>query len=104
LVGWLKGIRLAMKAAFSTPDAPYEYSPNCAVTDQGNVEILAITTVFPGIPIHYCIWHVLQVFRKQVIAMMTNIHGMLTPTEFNLHRKKVSRIAEMEGMFLVGIC
>jgi hypothetical protein len=29
---------------------------------------------------------------------------MLTPTEFNLHRKKVSRIAEMEGMFLVGIC
>ncbi|KAF9553305.1 hypothetical protein EC968_010539, partial [Mortierella alpina] len=66
LVGWLRGIQAKMKGLFSTPDQEYDFVPNVVITDQGNTEILAMKTAFPGVPILYCAWHVLKVWEREV--------------------------------------
>ncbi|KAF9328597.1 hypothetical protein BGZ91_000930 [Linnemannia elongata] len=68
LVGWLRGLRSKMTALFSSPDQVYTYTPNAVITDQGNVEILAIKRAFAGedVRIFFCAWHVYRVWEREV--------------------------------------
>ncbi|KAF9433018.1 hypothetical protein BGZ76_009984 [Entomortierella beljakovae] len=73
LSGWLKAIRQKMKSLFSSTDSEYDLKPNVVITDQGNTEILAVRTAFPGVPIYYCAWHVLKVWERGV---KLNVEGI----------------------------
>ncbi|KAF9899470.1 hypothetical protein EC991_008853 [Linnemannia zychae] len=60
LSNWLLAIRRKMRDLFSTQNQVYEFLPDAIITDQGGSVILAMKTVFPGVPISYCAWHVLR--------------------------------------------
>jgi hypothetical protein len=71
LTRWLKALCKKMRVLFSNGQEDYNYKPQVVITDQGNAEILAIKTTFPGVPIHYCAWHVLKVWEREVKKRMT---------------------------------
>jgi hypothetical protein len=73
LSNWLLAICRKMKDLFSTDNKEYNFLPNAIITDQGGSEILAMKTVFPGVPILYCAWHVLRVWERQVKTKMTGL-------------------------------
>jgi len=73
LVNWLKALQKVMKDVFSLPDQEYNFKPNAVITDQGNTEILAIKSVFPSVPLHYCAWHVLKVWEREVKTKMRGL-------------------------------
>ncbi|KAF9271569.1 hypothetical protein BGZ88_005923, partial [Linnemannia elongata] len=73
LSNWLLAICRKMKDLFSTDNEEYNFLPNAIITDQGGSEILAMKTVFPGVPILYCAWHVLRVWERQVKTRMTGL-------------------------------
>ncbi|KAF9117301.1 hypothetical protein BGX30_005609, partial [Mortierella sp. GBA39] len=73
LVNWLTALRIKMKGLFSTDSKEYMFTPNAVITDQGSTEILAIKTVFPGVPIFYCAWHVLRLWEREVKSRMTGL-------------------------------
>jgi len=76
LTGWLKAICKKMKQLFSQGREDYEYKPRVVITDQGNTEISAIRTTFPGVPIHYCAWHVLKVWEREVKKRMIGLSNL----------------------------
>lgn len=78
LNAWLKALRERMKQMYSTPDFEYNYKPNAVITDQGSTEILAIKTVFPGIPILCCAWHVLKAWERKIRSEMTGMEKLST--------------------------
>ncbi|KAF8926034.1 hypothetical protein BGZ58_000242 [Dissophora ornata] len=47
----LQALRKTMKSVFSLPEQEYDYKPNAIITYQGNTEILAVKSVFPGVPL-----------------------------------------------------
>lgn len=57
---WFGELKKKLKELFDIT-----YQPEVVVTDQGNVEILAIRTAFPLTKIHYCAWHVLRAWERQ---------------------------------------
>jgi len=73
LTRWLKAICEKMKRLFSNGDEDYNYTPRVVITDQGNTEILAIKSAFPTVPIHYCAWHVLKVWEREVKKRMVGL-------------------------------
>ncbi|KAF8925351.1 hypothetical protein BGZ47_003350, partial [Haplosporangium gracile] len=83
LTAWLRALCEKMKQMFSTPAGTtptgeptpareYNYKPNAVITDQGNTEILAIKTAFPGTPILYCAWHVLKAWEREIRDLLAN--------------------------------
>ncbi|KAF9931854.1 eukaryotic translation initiation factor 2C, 2 [Linnemannia zychae] len=72
LSSWLTTLCKKMKNLFST-DEEYNFLPNAVITDQGDSEILALKTAFPGVPIFYCAWHVLRVWEHQVQSKMSDL-------------------------------
>ncbi|KAG0353697.1 hypothetical protein BGZ54_002094, partial [Gamsiella multidivaricata] len=62
-----------MKDVFSLPDQEYDFKPNIVVTDQGNTKVLAVKSAFPGVPLHYCAWHVLEVWEREVKSRMKGL-------------------------------
>jgi hypothetical protein len=75
LVGWLRALRSKMMTLFLSPDHVYIYKPNAVITDQGNVEILAIKTAFTGenVSIFFCAWHVYRVWEREIRKRITGI-------------------------------
>ncbi|KAF9417474.1 hypothetical protein BGZ76_004529, partial [Entomortierella beljakovae] len=90
LSSWLKALRMKMQGRYSTPESVYVFTPNAVITDQGNTEILAISTAFAGesVPIFYCAWHVLRVWKREIKKRMTGL-GALRPDKRVLERSKV---------------
>lgn len=76
LTGWLKALCKKMKQLFSQGREDYEYKPRVVITDQGNTEISAIKTAFPGVPIHYCAWHVLKVWERELKKRMIGLSSL----------------------------
>ncbi|KAF9916336.1 hypothetical protein FBU30_001445 [Linnemannia zychae] len=76
LISWLKALCQKMKQVFSTQDNEYNYKPNAVITDQGNTEILAIKTAFPGTPILYCAWHVLNAWERKIRSETTGLEKL----------------------------
>lgn len=52
------------------------YHPDVVVTDQGNVEILAIRSAFPNARIHYCAWHVLRAWERRLTNANLGFEGL----------------------------
>ncbi|KAG0345997.1 hypothetical protein BG004_002648 [Podila humilis] len=73
LVGWLKALQNKMRRLFSTAQCDYNFKPNAVITDQGNTEILAVKSAFPGVPIFYCAWHVLKVWEREAKSTLRNL-------------------------------
>lgn len=72
------------------------YQPDAVVTDQGNVEILAMRTVFPMAKIQYCAWHVLRVWERRLTYGMLGIDVDLTADQRAAERDKVSHRVEYD--------
>ncbi|KAF9920133.1 hypothetical protein FBU30_010074, partial [Linnemannia zychae] len=101
LVDWLRALRSKMIAIFSSPDPDqlYVYKPNAVITDQGNVEILAIKTAFAGenVPIFFCAWHVYRAWEREVRKRITGIAHL--PVE---ERKTIKDAAIAELKSILG--
>ncbi|KAF9119177.1 hypothetical protein BG015_006410, partial [Linnemannia schmuckeri] len=65
------------------------YQPDAVVTDQGNVEILAIRAAFPMVKIQYCAWHVLRVWERRLTYTMLGIDMALSPEQRANERDQV---------------
>jgi hypothetical protein len=90
LVGWLRGLRSKMTALFSSPDQVYTYMPNAVITDQGNVEILAVKSAFAGgVRIFFCAWHVYRVWEREVPKRILGISHL--PLGLRSHIKAAVR-------------
>src|SRR5690554_3456348 len=73
LINWLEALRRKMKDVFSRPDQEYDFNPNAFITDEGNTEILAVKSTFPGVPLYYCAWHVLKAWEREVKSRMKGL-------------------------------
>ena len=80
-----------MAERYSTPDKKYNFKPNAVITDQGNIEILAIKTAFANerVPIFFCAWHVYRVWAREVKSRMKGL-GSLPIEERKALRIEVS--------------
>jgi hypothetical protein len=68
---WFTGIKCELKKRFNM-----NYEPTAVVTDQGNIEILAIKTAFPRVKLHFCVWHVLCAWEKKLTKDMLEITNL----------------------------
>jgi hypothetical protein len=73
-----------------TPAREYNYKPNAIITDQGNTEVLAIKTAFPGTPILYCAWHIWKAWEREIRSRMTGMERLTIKEKKDL-REKASR-------------
>ncbi|KAL3688380.1 hypothetical protein R1sor_014689 [Riccia sorocarpa] len=55
-----------------TLDLPGDWSPSCMIVDDTKEEQLAISHVFPGMPVLLCLWHVRRAWIKQLHAKVSN--------------------------------
>ncbi|KAG0267568.1 hypothetical protein DFQ27_008613 [Actinomortierella ambigua] len=95
LVGWLRALQTKMKELFSTAESDYDFKPSAIITDQGNVEILAIKAAFPGVPIFYCAWHVLRTWERTVPPRVTGLDGLSADEK---KAKKAEARADLRGI------
>ncbi|KAG0248067.1 hypothetical protein BG011_000560 [Mortierella polycephala] len=65
------------------------YQPDYVITDQRNVEILAIWTSFPLAKVHYCAWHVSRAWERRLTHSMLGISTTLTPNQRLEEREQV---------------
>ena len=65
------------------------FRPDVVVTDQGNIEILAIRAAFPMVRIQYCAWHVLRVWERRLTYSMLRISTTLPAEQRVAERDKV---------------
>jgi hypothetical protein len=92
LSNWLLAICRKMKDLFSTDTKEYNFLPNAIITDQGGSEILAMKTVFPGVPILYCAWHVLRVWERQVNSKMKGLKALSDIEKENIIKQVSEKI------------
>jgi hypothetical protein len=85
---WLGGLKTRIWEDFRIA-----YQPDAVVTDQGNVEILAIQAAFPIAKIQYCAWHVLRVWERRLTDTMLGIDMALSPEQRTNERDKVINYA-----------
>ncbi|KAF9912189.1 hypothetical protein EC991_000600 [Linnemannia zychae] len=94
LAGWLKGLRSKMAVLFSSPDQVYSYTPDTIVTDQGNVEVLAIKNAFAGdnTRILFCAWHVHCAWESEVPSRICGISHLPLGLREHIKTKAVSEL------------
>jgi len=65
--------------------------PNAVITDQGNVEILAVKSAFAGegVRIFFCAWHVYRVWEREVPKRILGISHL--PLGLRSHIKAAVR-------------
>lgn len=95
---WLNGLKTKMWDNFRI-----SYRPEAVVTDQGNVEILAIRTAFPMARIQYCAWHVLRVWERRLTYSMLGISTTLSTQERIAEREKAGDSLYYFGSYSVLI-
>ncbi|KAG0348685.1 hypothetical protein BG004_004507 [Podila humilis] len=74
------------------------YQHDAVVTDQENVEILAIRAAFPFSKIEYCAWHVLRVWKRRLTYAMLGIDMALSPEQRANERDKQENRHRVEMM------
>lgn len=78
-----------MKQLYPTAEKKYDFIPNAVITDQGNTEILAVKTAFPGVPIFYCAWHVLKAWEREVKKKVMGL-GAFAPKQREEIKRQVA--------------
>jgi hypothetical protein len=73
---WFDGLKAQLWNDFRI-----SYAPNYVVTDQGNIEILAIHTAFPMARLHFCAWHVLRAWERKLTNVILGINATSTTVE-----------------------